>query len=172
MKDKILSDFEKHCEFEDAICDSILIQFDAPLTSKHDYPIPLVIPSVRKVREFIGTAVYQICGNKKGTKRDFYNMNICYEDLVDRKKLSKRILEGLTEVSCEGSEDSIIRRYLWSDYIFFTEWFYMRGDFFAYKDKDAAIKKVNEYFTKKELKDIENIGVIIRNQIKANGIEE
>jgi hypothetical protein len=136
---------DKKFEYWDVICDAVLIQFRDNLISKSEYPVPLEIPEFGDIKEMINKAVSEI----------------------GPKKISKRLVDGLGDITLEGSSDSWFRRYLWEGR-FYHHWIYMQGDFFTYKtykDRTEAVERVHKYFTKKELEDIKKIGIIIRKEI-------
>lgn len=155
---------DKDCEYKDVICDAILIQFEDALTGKGDYPIPLVIPDVGDVKDLIVGVVYEICGMKNGYEMDFYNANIVCSQLESPKALSKRLLDGLTEVIWEGSSDCWLRMYMWESR-FYNHWYCGKGQLFTYKDKDEAVKRVRAYFTEEELEQIARLGRLMRDEL-------
>ena len=164
-KQNHLDRFHNLYNLNNEICDAILLQFKKKLIFKYS------IPSVQNIREFLGTAVYEICGEKE--ERDKYRWNINIGNCKHPNHISRKILEGIVDITLEGYQDCWLRKYLVSDK-FETEWYYAKGNFFKFRQRTEAQKRVNRLFTKQERNKFDKIGKILRretrNRMKQNAI--
>jgi len=141
------------------ICDAIALQFTRPLI--YDYPIP----DYKIIKRCLSVALYKICGLKKGKNVDDLTP-ICSELFTHPEKLSKRIIDLIQKVTSEYYDsDAFLKSHFWSEYLFGHEWFYMKGDFFRFRDIEKAHKEVSAHFTKKEMEEINNLGKIMRKEL-------
>jgi len=152
-----LSRFQSFYDFNNSICDAILLQFKKKLIGRYQ------IPPVQNIREFLGTAVYEICGEKE--ERDKYRWNINMGNCKCPNNISRKILEGIVDSTLEGYQDCWLRQYLLSDK-FQSEFYHKKGNFFKFRQRTEAQKRINHFFTKQERNDFDKIGKILRREAR------
>lgn len=155
-KPTILSNkFYKDYKQKEILCNAILIKITRNIIN--NYPIP----PIYKLREFIGTAIYDICEIKENRLRDWNTLNIEREILKNPDNIPFKILDQLIKVINKYTGGWLLREHLDSDIFFTNNKHSELGYFYRFVNPKQEKQKVLQYFSKKDLKIINKIAEIV-----------
>lgn len=158
-----LDNFKEDGKFKDRICDALLLQFKEPkvrdLTIPDEYNVYSLVVIAGKILD--GQKVNPKEVNCGSTGHDYSFLEKEYFS-----KLLPKVSNGLfsiLKIESKG-EKSHLYYYLGNDYIFGCEWFFGAGDWYRFRDgqRGKAEQRVEDYFSKKEIGDFNEVGRIIQ----------
>jgi hypothetical protein len=148
-----LSKWNEIYDYNNAVCDGILLQFTKFIYHKH-----FKIPPISLLRELISEAMCHL------TKSPF-SLNIYSNAETNYKTVSSPLFDKISELIFEGENDCWLRDYLWRSEKFDSVWCYGSGDFFEYVDSKAAKGNVAKHLSKKEMEQINCLGKLMRKSL-------
>jgi hypothetical protein len=146
-------------ELKRNVCDSLLLNFDKVLKIKGDREF--TIPSQEVCERVFMRAFRELYGE------DLHTVMVSYLfRLEESKKLDSKLADAIYS-SFSGDRDSMnfFDRHLSSvEEIFDSEFFIGFGTYYRYypKAREKSIKNINSFFNESELKELNNVGNLIK----------